>query len=171
MNVLSWVLQSLVKALQWVVILLVILMTLDVLWGVFSRFILGNQAPYTDEAARVLSVWISFLGGALAFQAKAHLGVDFLVSKLTPTARKWCAVVTELLVVAFACIVLIWGGWRMADAQMQAMLATIPWMPRGMVYMAVPISGCFITLFAIEILVDVIRTPAEKLGAMTQTEG
>lgn len=171
MKALTLVRHGLVGLLRWVVIALVALMTLDVLWGVFSRFVLGSQAPYTDEAARVLLVWISFLGGALAFEAKAHLGVDFLVAKLDPSARKACAVVVQLLVLALALTVFVWGGWRMAEAQMGAALATMPWLTRGMVYMAVPLGGGFITLFALETLAEILRTPAEELGAMTQSEG
>ncbi len=170
-KVLSQVRHGLVGLLRWVVIVLVALMTLDVLWGVFSRFVLGNQAPYTDEAARVLLVWISFLGGALAFEARAHLGVDFLVSKLDLEVRKLCAIVVELLVLALAVAVFICGGWRMAEAQMGAALATMPFLTRGMVYMAVPVGGAFVALFTLEMLVDIVRTPAEKLGAMTQSEG
>ncbi len=160
-----------VALLRWVVIALVALMTVDVLWGVFSRFVLGSQAPYTDEAARFLLVWTSFLGGALAFEAKAHLGVDFLVAKFDPSARKAGAVVVQLLVLAFALLVLVGGGWRMAMAQMGNNLATLPWLPRGVQYLAVPIGGAFVALFALETLADILRTPAEKLGAMTQSEG
>ena len=171
MKALGWLRNGSVMLLRGIVIALVLLMTLDVLWGVFSRFVLGSQAPYTDEAARVFLVWISFLGGALAFEAKAHLGVDFLVSKFEPSVRKVCAMLVQVLTVGLAVVVLVWGGWRMAITQMDAMLATIDWLPRGMVYMAAPLGGCFIVLFALETLVDIIRTPAEKLGAMTQSEG
>ncbi len=171
MKALSLVRHGLVGLLRWVVIALVALMTLDVLWGVFSRFVLGSQAPYTDEAARVLLVWISFLGGALAFEAKAHLGVDFLVTKLDPSARKLCAVLVQLLTLALALAVFVWGGWRMAEAQMGAALATMPFLSRGMVYMAVPVGGAFVALFVLETLADILRTPAERLGSMTQSEG
>ncbi len=171
MKALSLVRHGLVGLLRWVVIALVALMTLDVLWGVFSRFVLGSQAPYTDEAARVLLVWISFLGGALAFEAKAHLGVDFLVTKLDPSARKLCAVLVQLLTLALALTVFVWGGWRMAEAQMGAALATMPFLSRGMVYMAVPVGGAFVALFVLETLADILRTPAERLGSMTQSEG
>lgn len=171
MKALSLVRRGLVGLLRWVVIALVALMTLDVLWGVFSRFVLGSQAPYTDEAARVLLVWISFLGGALAFEAKAHLGVDFLVTKLDPSARKLCAALVQLLTLTLALTVFVWGGWRMAEAQMGAALATMPFLSRGMVYMAVPVGGAFVALFVLETLADILRTPAERLGSMTQSEG
>ncbi len=160
-----------VALLRWVVIALVALMTVDVLWGVFTRFVLGSQAPYTDEAARFLLVWTSFLGGALAFEAKAHLGVDFLVAKFTPESRKAGAIFVQILVLLFAGLVLVGGGWRMAMAQMGNSLATMPWLPRGVQYLSVPIGGAFVVLFTLEAIVDIIRTPAAKLGAMTQSEG
>jgi TRAP-type C4-dicarboxylate transport system permease small subunit len=34
-----------------------------------------------------------------------------------------------------------------------------------------PIAGVLIILFALENIVEIIRTPAEKLGAQTKSEG
>jgi TRAP-type mannitol/chloroaromatic compound transport system permease small subunit len=72
----------------------VAVLTMTVLWGVFTRFCLGKQAEYTDELARVLLVLVSMVGAALAFGEKAHLGVDYFVSKLHPKPGKrsasWC---------------------------------------------------------------------------------
>ena len=59
----------------------------------------------------------------------------------------------------------------MAMAQMGNSLATMPWIPRGVQYLAAPIGGAFVALFALEALADIFRTPADKLGAMTQSEG
>jgi hypothetical protein len=85
--------EGLIRLLEWTLIAVVIVITLNVLWGVISRS-LGNlvarvnagdfawlrpiipwlpegQAMYTDELARMLLVWITMLGGALAFAKKA----------------------------------------------------------------------------------------------------
>ena len=57
----------------------VALLTLDVLLGVGSRYLWGAQIKWTEELATVLLIWVSFLGTAAAFEAKAHLGIDLLV--------------------------------------------------------------------------------------------
>ena len=96
-----------VRTLEILLMVLVAAMTLTVLWGVFTRFCLGRQAHYTDELARVLLVWISMIGSALAFGAKAHLGVDYFVSKLHPEARKTMSVVVQGVILALALIVFV----------------------------------------------------------------
>ena len=159
-----------VRLLEWVLIAMVVLITLDVLWGVLTRAF-GHQAIYTDELARALLVWISMLGGALAFERKAHLGVDFFVSKMRPEARKTLSVVTQGVTVALAAVAFIAGGIALTQGQWGQKLATMPRLTQGQVYLAIPVAGVFILLFALENLVAIIRTPAAELGAQTQSEG
>ncbi|MDR3221367.1 MAG: TRAP transporter small permease [Candidatus Accumulibacter sp.] len=163
--------QGFVKTMEGLVIVLVAVLTLTVLWGVFTRFVLHHQAPYTDELARVLLVWVSMIGAALAFGEKAHLGVDFFVNHLHPEARKTLSVVVQLVVIALAVTVFMVGGWVLAMAQMSQELPTLRPLTRGMVYLSLPLAGAFITLFALENLVAIIQTPADQLGAQTKSEG
>lgn len=182
----------LVRGLEILIVAIVILLTLDVLWGILTRVIANagivsfvhsifgdgaiyrffktGQAPYTDEAARVLLVWLSMFGGALAFGEKAHLGVDFFVGLMHAQSRKVVALFVQGLVLFLAAVFII-GGIALAKAQMPQVLSTIPYLTRGMVYASMPISGVFICLFAIESIFDIIQTPAEQLGAQTQSEG
>lgn len=162
--------KSLIRALENVLIVLVVGLTLTVLWGVFTRFCLGKQAEYTDELARVLLVWISMIGAALAFGAKAHLGVDYFVAKLHPEARKALSVVVQLVVLSLATVVFVVGGWALAMGQMGQQLPTLP-LSRGMVYLSIPLGGLLMILFAIENVAEIIRTPASQLGAQTKSEG
>ena len=187
MQTLLKVRNGLVRALEWAVIIMVIVLTLDVLWGVFTRFFLGGelahrlfagiiperhlgQAPYTDELACVLLVWISMFGSALAFGRKSHLGVDFFMMQLEPQARKIMAIFVQLIVLALTVTVFIIGGWMLAQSQMGQELPTMRWLSRGQVYLSLPISGAFIILFTLENLVQIIRTPADHLASQTQSE-
>jgi len=58
-----------------VLIIAVGLLVLDVVWGVFTRYTLGEQAAWTEELAKFLLTWVTLLGGAAAFATKGHLGV------------------------------------------------------------------------------------------------
>lgn len=161
----------LVKGLEWLLIVMVALLTLVVLWGVLTRFCFGKQASYTDELARMLLIWVSMFGGALAFGMKAHLGVDYFVGKMHPAARKLLSLVVQLITMAVAVTVFIIGGWVLARAQLGQQLPTMPWLSRGIVYASIPLSGFFIVLFSVENFIDILRTPADQLGAQTQSEG
>ena len=182
---------SLIRLLEWVLIAMVLLLTFDVLWGVWTRnagtlagwvathtglvvpqvMVPQGQAPYTDELARVLLVSITMLGGALAFARNAHLGVDFFVKKLHPDAQKTLAILVQCITVVFSVLVFIIGGWALAQGQWAQQLPTMPWLTKGALYAVIPVSGCFILMFSLERLVAVIRTPASRFGEQTQAEG
>jgi len=59
---------------------LMTLMTLDVLWGVFTRYVYGNQADWSEELAKFLLIWVGLLGAAYASGQKLHLTIDLCTS-------------------------------------------------------------------------------------------
>ena len=159
-----------IKSLEVLLMVMVAVLTLTVLWGVFTRFCLGKQAAYTDELARVLLVWVSMVGAALAFGVKAHLGVDFVVNMLHPEARKTLGMLVQVVTAVLAAVVFVVGGWGLAMGQMGQQLPTLP-VSRGLVYISIPLGGVLICLFALENLVEIFKTPAELLSAQTKSEG
>lgn len=132
-------------------------LTLDVLWGVFTRYVMGNQAAWTEEAAIYLLIWISLLGAALTYKEKGHLGVDYFVGKMDPSAQKVAAIVVEVAVLLFAAGGLLYGGWLLVGETLEAnqISTTLGW-KTGYLYAAAPISGAFFILFAIEHIVEIV---------------
>lgn len=149
----------LVRALGILVIVLMAALVLDVLWGVGSRW-LGNlnsklqwdilpngQAQWTEELARFLLVWVAMFGSALGFTKQAHIGIDWLVEKFHPDTRRLLTILSQLIVITFTILVLLYGGWQLtsrtfATGQVTPALG----IPRGIVYLAVPLSGCFVLI-------------------------
>jgi TRAP-type C4-dicarboxylate transport system permease small subunit len=126
-------------------------LTLDVLWGVFSRHVMGRQSGFTEELAIYLLVWLSLLGAALTYAERGHLGVDYFVQKLDEEAQKVAAVVVELLVMAFVAIAFVYGGMvlvteTLASGQLSPALG----IKVGYMYVAVPLSGVFFLMFSLE---------------------
>ncbi len=163
--------KRLTTALNVVLIIAVSLLVLDVVWGVFTRYVMGEQAKWTEELARFLLVWVSLIGGAVAFGTKGHLGVDFFVGKLDPLMRKCMAVFVHLVVLFFAAAVFLYGGgWVVADAlAMEQTTPALGW-KMGYVYLALPISGVFMILFTIENLIETLVTPASQLHEANAAE-
>lgn len=162
----------LVRALSLLVVVLMAALVLDVLWGVASRW-LGNlnaklqwsilpsgQAQWTEELARFLLVWVAMFGSALGFSRQAHIGIDWLVGKFHPDTRRILMLLARLIVIAFAAVVLLYGGWQLtsrtfASGQITPALG----IPRGFVYLAVPLSGCFVL---IQSLRDLFQTRGQS---------
>jgi len=144
-----------VRSLEWLTIILFVVLTLDVLWGVLSRYIPGiRPSDWTEELAVYLLVWVSLFGAAVTYRSYGHLGVDYFVSKLDPSAQRLVAVIVELAVLFFAGFALCYGGWRLVMDTLAANQLTplLQWRI-GYLYSAVPLSGVFFCAFAIEHLI------------------
>ena len=160
------------RLLEVALILAVTVLVLDVLWGVFTRYALSEQAKWSEELARFLLIWISLLGGAVAFGEKAHLGVDYFVGKFDPAARKLTTILGQLVVLFFAITVFMIGGIRVvADAlHMEQMTPALGW-KMGHVYLALPIAGVFMILFTVEQLLETLfTTPVQQALDSLQKE-
>jgi TRAP-type C4-dicarboxylate transport system permease small subunit len=73
------------------------LMVLLVFSNVVGRYGFGSGFAGGEEVARLLFVWLVFLGAILALRRRAHLGVELVQARLPRWARRGCAVLTHLL--------------------------------------------------------------------------
>lgn len=155
--------EGMTKALEAILILAVAMLVLDVVWGVFTRFVLGEQADWTEELARFLLVWVALLGGAVAFGTKGHLGVDYFVGKFHPDVQKLMAVVVHLIVLFFAGVVFIYGGGSVVtDALAMEQMTPALGLKMGHVYLALPLAGIFMTIYTIENLVETLAVKSAE---------
>jgi len=163
--------KGMTAALNFVLIVAVALLVIDVVWGVFSRYILGAQTKWTEELARFLLIWVALLGGAVAFGTKGHLGVDYLTGKLHPDVHRLMAVFAHIVVLFFAVAVFLYGGIHVvADAlTMEQTTPALGW-KMGYVYLALPISGFFMVLFTIENLIETLVAPQIAISGESSRE-
>lgn len=156
--------RGLTVVLQWLVIVLMFLLVVDVLWGVISRYAFGQQAKWSEELARMLLVWVSLFGASAAFAMRAHLGLDYFAGKLHPEAGKLNRIIGALICLAFATLVFLLGGLDLVQRTFdsgQTMVA-LPF-AKWWEYAALPVSGCFMIVILVEQLVEVVMTPANSL--------
>jgi TRAP-type C4-dicarboxylate transport system permease small subunit len=163
--------KGLTKVLNGVLISAVALLVFDVVWGVFTRYVMGEQAKWSEELARFLLVWVSLIGGAVAFGTKGHLGVDYFVGQFDPSTRRRMAVFVHVLVLFFAVAIFLYGGIRVV-ANSLAVEQTTPalgW-KMGYIYLALPIAGIFMVIYTIENLVETLTTSAAQLQEAESAE-
>ncbi len=164
------------RLLEGMLILAMGVLVLNVLWGVLSRMlasagVLHSQSSWTEELARFLLVWVGLLGGSLAFATKSHLGLDFFVELLHPAGRRIIRIATLVVVLCFAVGVLVIGGWELVSRTL-ALGQTAPALgvPKGWIYICVPLSGFFVVIFTLGQLVDAILSPESVVCAHDETE-
>lgn len=141
----------LVRILEWLAIAAIAILVLDVVWGVATRYAPGGQAKWTEELARFLLIWVSMLGGALAFRRREHLGIDFLVGLMHTDVHRGMRMLKYGIVCLTAVAVFLYGGMRIVFDALAAEQTTpaLGW-KMGYVYAAIPLAGIFILFFALE---------------------
>jgi TRAP-type C4-dicarboxylate transport system permease small subunit len=145
------------KALELLTMIAVGVLVIDVVWQIFTRFVMNDPSSWTEEFSTFLLMWVGLLGAAVAVNRSAHLGVDFIVLKFPPRLRITIELVVYLLVGSFAVAVMVTGGIMLV----QTTLATNQTSPAlnwkmGYVYLCLPISGFFIAFYSVFFMVTAI---------------
>ncbi len=73
------------------------------------RYVLKISAPWTEEAARFLMIWMALLAAGLAFRKGEHFNIDFVTDRLRPATRHKISLITSLLDFVFILCVIGWG--------------------------------------------------------------
>ena len=146
------------RSLEVLVMVVMAILVLDVLWQVFTRLVLRDPSTWTEELAVFMLIWVSLLGAAVALGRGAHLGIDYFVGKLPARVRLGTEVIVFLSVSAFSLLVMVIGGVDLVASNLDlgqespALRVKV-----GYVYLAVPISGFFLTLYAVIGLVERLK--------------
>ena len=120
-------------------ILLTSIMFVVVGANVFSRFVLNRSLGWADELARFIFIWISLLGAVLAYHENRHIGLDFIIKKITNTKVQSFIIFLGNLLVLIVLAFLTYFGLRVANSARNVSPAL--YIPMRTVYMILPISA------------------------------
>jgi TRAP-type C4-dicarboxylate transport system permease small subunit len=151
------------QTIQKLLILMMLAIVLTVSWQVFSRFILQSPSSFTEELSRFLLIWIGVLGASYAYFTRAHLGLDLFVNKLSPNRKRKIMFLNECIVMLFAILVLVHGGFSLVSLtlELEQTSATLG-IQIAWVYSVLPLSGCLITLHSINNAIRLIKSNGEE---------
>jgi TRAP-type C4-dicarboxylate transport system permease small subunit len=161
------------RSLETLVIVVMGALVLDVLWQVFTRLIIKDPSTWTEELAQFMLVWVALLGAAVALNRGAHLGIDYFVGKLPERIRLATEVFVFLVVALFSFCVMIIGGMALVQLNLElGQTSPALGVKVGYVYLAVPISGFFLTLYAVIGLLERVaqwRASAVAVGGKSES--
>ncbi|QOR40857.1 TRAP transporter small permease [Billgrantia diversa] len=111
---------------------------------------------WTEEVARFLLIWITFLGATLAYQRARHIAVTFVVEALPLRVAQLARVAAVLIALGFL-VALIVIGYRYMQMQSFQHSASLR-LSMTYVYAVMPISAAIMAWYA---LVDVFELIAK----------
>ncbi len=143
-----------------VLVVLVVFMTISV----FSRYALNVGMAWSDEAARLLFIWIAFVGFAIGIRHRGHIAIDWLVVRLPPVWRRASEFLQDLAILCFS-LFFLWQSviiFKFSLMQrMPALRISIGWL-----YAATVVGGVLMTIYAAANLWENFRRKGARVDAI-----
>lgn len=95
---------------EWLMALALTIMVALVFGNVVLRYVFDSGIAAAEEVARLMFVWLIFLGSILALRRHAHLGVEMVQARLPLKVRRLCAVISHLLML-YGLWLFLYGSW------------------------------------------------------------
>jgi len=138
------------RALGHTLVLIMAVMVVNVLWQVFSRYVLGEPSSFTDELARFLMIWVGVLGAAYVAGRNGHVAIDVLVRRTSGNNQKRLKQLVRIAIVLFCLFAMVIGGLRLVYVTyVLEQYSPALGMPLAVVYLVIPLSGLLIIYYKI----------------------
>ena len=140
---------------EWVCMVLMVVLSIDLLLGVFSRYVMVRTFTWYDEIARGCFVWLTFLGAAVGVKRQAHFRLHILVDRLSPRLHQATVILLPLVVIIFAGVLIQQGLVFLELGKFQQ--TPVMGLPKTCIYVAIPIGGALMVLYSLGPLWRAIR--------------
>lgn len=146
-------------AMEQLIAVILVALIISVSANVIGRSLLNHSLPWADELARMLFIWLVFIGAAAAFARFEHIAVDVLVRRLPPRAA-YSLYLLQHLIISGLMAVMVWGGYVvMSRATGRTPLLGVPW---NLINLSLVLCAIFIVavaLWRVRECVRLIRNP------------
>ena len=126
-----------------------VVITIIVPYGVFTRYALNSAASWPEPMAILLMIVLSFLSAVVCYREHLHIGVGVLPAFLDEPAKSVLGFFLEICMLATNLFMLVWGI-RLAQTTWYQSIAEFPVVSVGVAYLPIPIGGALTVLFVIE---------------------
>lgn len=143
-------------AIDLVLAALLMAMTAVVFIQVVFRYVLDAALPWPEETARIMVVWLSFLGAYMAMRERKHIGFSVLVEKLPPRFRAVVGVIGRLLVIGFLAV-MVKEGVRFVREHVDIPMPYTDVSTGWVVYSVFPVAGALMLFQSLLDICEAVR--------------
>ncbi|HEY7239900.1 MAG TPA: TRAP transporter small permease [Burkholderiales bacterium] len=143
-------------AMEWLYIVCIVLsaaamvvITIIIPYGVFMRYAMDSAASWPEPAGVLMTVLFSFIGGAAAYRANAHIAVGTLLNMVNAANRRRLEFVGDVGMGIIGVFMVKWGV-QLVEKVWQNSIAEFPWLSTGVTYLPIPVAGVITLLFCVE---------------------
>ena len=141
-----------------------LLMTAIISWKVFGRYVLDSTPSWAEQLALVLMIWYVCFAAAAGVKEGFHIRIVAL-ENVCPYPIQFAMRLFSHGVIGICGLAMCIWGIQLVVGTWSHVVPTLG-VPRGSVYIALPVSGALITFFSLEKIVLAIQrfesNPEEK---------
>ncbi len=126
-----------------------VIISLVVPWGVYTRYVLDSAASWPEPMAILLSIVLTFFGAAACYRSGTHMRVTVLRDWLPRGPQRAVDLVGEMLMATVSLFMIVWGG-LLVEATWYQVIAEFPFLSVGVTYLPIPLGGIVTLLFVVE---------------------
>lgn len=119
-----------------------------VLMQIFGRYVLNDSPTWTEIFALVVVLYVTCFAAAVGVRDGRHIGMDSLLTFLSPSWRHGIDIVVYLTMIFFG-LEMAWGGSVLASEVWEYLNPGLP-ISQGWSYVPLGMGGLLIAYFAVE---------------------
>ncbi len=139
---------KLTKALEVICISLFVFITIIGLYQIITRYVFNSPSTISEELLTFSFTWMALLSAALVFGKREHMRMEFVANLFKGKAAINLSIFSEVLILIFAALVLIYGGIAITKLTVLQVTASLG-VPMSYIYVVVPISGILTVIYNI----------------------
>lgn len=128
------------KAEEWILVFLMSALSVIVFAQVVFRYA-GHSLSWSEELARYLTIWISFIGASYGFRYGAHIGVEAFKNWLPFRARRVVDLIACIAVAVISVLMMYYGYLIITKVHLKfGQVSPAMRMPMQYAYLAIPVG-------------------------------
>lgn len=128
------------------------IMTILVFVQVVMRYVFSNSLSWSEELARFIFMWVSWIGASYAVRERAHFRVEMFADMMKGEKRKWFEFIILFIWFAFSVFMAFIGTRLIIFLIETGQISAAMEIPMSWVYASVPV-GC--GLMALRLIVEI----------------
>lgn len=154
MQILKTVRSVLNKVLGGINVFLFAFMVVIGTYQISVRYLFNKPSTVSEELMTYSFSWMALFAAAFVFGKREHMRMGFLVDKLQINTKRILDIIIEVIIFAFAVVVMLYGGVQITSLTMTQKTASLG-IPMGYIYMIIPICGILIIVYSILNIIDI----------------
>ncbi|WP_189655242.1 TRAP transporter small permease [Bacillus sp. HNG] len=145
------------KGIDYLLGIMLALIVFFVFLNVVLRTVFNSGLTWSEEIARYLFVYITYIGAIGAMRSNVHLGMDSVMHKLPQGLKRVTYIIAQIIIIIIM-IMLTHGAYTMTLQSVEARAAATG-IPLSIIYGVGMLTGICIALICVTNIVKVMKEP------------